>query len=77
LKMRTNAMKGFAAQTDRYVGMDLTDPAIDYVGLARSLGVKSARATALGEVVALLRQALAEGGPYLIDIELDRSHAPV
>ena len=30
LKQRTNAMKGFAAQTDRYVGMDLTDPAIDY-----------------------------------------------
>jgi benzoylformate decarboxylase len=77
LKMRTNAMKGFAAQTDRYVGMDLIDPAIDYVGLARSLGVKSARATALGEVVALLRQALAEGEPYLIDIELDRSHAPI
>src|SRR6185437_12308907 len=43
LKQRTNAMKGFAAQTDRYVGMDLTDPPVDYVGLARSLGVKGAR----------------------------------
>jgi benzoylformate decarboxylase len=77
LKQRTNAMKGFAAQTDRYVGMDLTDPAIDYVGLARSLGVKSARATALGEVVDLLRQALAQAGPFLIDIELDRSYTPI
>jgi benzoylformate decarboxylase len=77
LKQRTNAMKGFAAQTDRYVGMDLTDPAIDYVGLARSLGVASARATALGEAVALLRQALAQGGPFLIDIELDRSYTPM
>jgi benzoylformate decarboxylase len=70
-------MKGFAAQTDRYVGMDLTYPAIDYVGLARSLGVKSARATALGEVVDLLRQALAQAGPFLIDIELDRSYTPI
>jgi benzoylformate decarboxylase len=77
LKQRTNAMQGFAAQTDRYVGMDLTDPAIDYVGLARSLGVKSARATALSEVVDLLRQALAQGGPFLIDIELDRSYTPI
>jgi benzoylformate decarboxylase len=77
LKQRTNAMKGFAAQTDRYVGMDLTDPAIDYVGLARALGVKSARATALSEVVDLLRQALTQGGPFLIDIELDRSYTPI
>jgi len=77
LKQRTNAMQGFAAQTDRYVGMDLTDPAIDYVGLARSLGVKSARATALSEVDDLLRQALAQGGPFLIDIELDRSYTPI
>ena len=77
LKQRTNAMKGFAAQTDRYVGMDLTDPAIDYVGLARSLGVKAERATALAEAVGLLRAALAEGGPRLIEVELDRSYTPV
>jgi benzoylformate decarboxylase len=70
-------MKGFAAQTDRYVGMDLTDPAVDYVGLARSLGVKSARASALDEVVARLREALAQREPFLIDIELDRSYTPV
>jgi benzoylformate decarboxylase len=77
LKQRTNAMKGFAAQTDRYVGMDLVDPAIDYVGLARSLGVKAERATALSEVVDLLRRALAEGGPHLIDVELDRTYTPM
>lgn len=76
LKQRTNAMKGFAAQTDRYVGMDLTDPAIDYVGLARSLGLRAERATTLDEVVDLLRAGLAESGPMLIDVELDRSYAP-
>jgi benzoylformate decarboxylase len=77
LKQRTNAMKGFAAQTDRYVGMDLTDPPIDHVGLARALGVEAARATALGEAVALVKSALAAGRPMLIEVELDRSYTPV
>ena len=77
LKQRTNAMKGFAAQTDRYIGMDLTDPPVDYVGLARALGVKGARSQTLGEAVELVRAALAEGGPSLIEIELDRSYTPV
>ncbi len=77
LKQRVNAMKGFAAQTDRYVGMDLTDPAIDYVGLARSLGLEAGRAATLADAVDLLRKFLAAGGPGLIDVELDRTYAPV
>src|SRR5712692_2823612 len=77
LKQRVNAMKGFAAQTDRYVGMDLTDPAIDYVGLARSLGLEAGRATTLADAVDLLRKFLAVGGPGLIEVELDRSYGPV
>ena len=32
LKQRVNAMRGFAAQTDRFVGMDLVEPEIDYLG---------------------------------------------
>src|SRR6266851_3619569 len=77
LKQRVNAMKGFAAQTDRYVGMDLTDPAIDYVGLARSLGLEAGRATTLADAVDLLRKFLAVGGPGLIEVELDRSYGKV
>ena len=64
LKQRTNAMKGFAAQTDRYIGMDITEPAVDYVALAQALGVSGARSAALGEAVELVRSALAEGGPH-------------
>ena len=33
------ALKGFAAQDNRYIAMDLVNPAIDLVGLARSFGV--------------------------------------
>ena len=77
LKQRTNAMKGFAAQTDRYIGMDLTDPPIDYVGLARSLGLKAERVATLSEAIDLLRRFLDASGPGLLEIELDRSYRPV
>jgi benzoylformate decarboxylase len=77
LKQRANAMKGFAAQTDRYIGMDMTDPAIDFVGLARSLGVKAERAARLGDALGLIEAALRAPGPTLIEVELDRSYAPV
>ena len=77
LKQRTNAMKGFAAQTDRYVGMDLTDPNVDYVGLAGALGVAGARANTVKQAVDLVRQGLAGNAPALVEVELDRSYTPV
>src|SRR6202012_4364655 len=39
LKQRTNAMKGLAAQTDTYVAMDLDKPRIDFIAVARGLGL--------------------------------------
>jgi len=77
LKQRANAMQGFAAQTDRYVGMDLVDPAIDFVALARSLGIAAQRATRLADAVDLLKTALSAASPSLIEVELDRSYASV
>jgi benzoylformate decarboxylase len=77
LKQRVNALRGHAAQTDNYVGMDLVDPAIDFVGLARSLGVAAERARTVGETTDLLAKALADGGPMLIEVMLDRAFKPV
>jgi benzoylformate decarboxylase len=77
LKQRANAMQGFAAQTDRYVGMDLVDPAIDFVALARALGIAAERATTLADAVDLLKTALSTATPSLIEVELDRSYASV
>jgi benzoylformate decarboxylase len=77
LKQRANAMQGFAAQTDRYVGMDLTDPAIDFVGLARSLGIAAERTARLADAIDLLRSALSAGEPRLIEVELERGYAAV
>ena len=65
------------AQTDRYVGMDLVDPVIDYVGLARSLGVAAERAETIEATLALLKRGLAGNAPLLIDVALDRAFKPV
>jgi benzoylformate decarboxylase len=77
LKQRTNAMKQLAAQTDTYVGMDLDRPRVDFVGVAKGLGLTAYRATTLSDMQALLEQALRHDGPTLIDVEVDRQWKPV
>ena len=77
LKQRLVAQRGLAAQADRFVGMELTDPAIDYVGLARSLGVAAERATSVHDVTDLVTKGLKSHAPLLIDIPVDRNYKPV
>jgi benzoylformate decarboxylase len=71
LKQRTLALKGFSAEDDHYVGMDLDEPLIDHVGLARSLGVPGERVEKAAEVGPAIGRALASEGPYLIDARID------
>ncbi len=73
LKQRTHAMKGLAAQTDRYVAMDLDEPRVDFVRLAESLGVSAERIEKAADVAPALGRALASSGPTLLDVELDRT----
>jgi benzoylformate decarboxylase len=77
LKQRLHALRGHAAQTDLYVGMELTDPPIDFVALARSMGVAAERATTVAEATDLLATAVAGGAPMLIEVELDRAFKPM
>jgi benzoylformate decarboxylase len=77
LKQRLHAQRGHAAQVDTYVGMELLDPPIDFVGLARSLGIAAERATTLHDTTDLLRQGLASGAAMLIEVELDRGFKPM
>ncbi|HUB45316.1 MAG TPA: thiamine pyrophosphate-binding protein [Acetobacteraceae bacterium] len=77
LKQRTNAMKALAAQTDRYVGMELDDPRIDFVSVARGLGIAAYRAGTIDEVKQALAEALRADGSTLIDVAVDRSWKPV
>lgn len=52
---------------ERYVGMDLTDPEIDFIGVGRSLGVETRSAGSTDELSAAVSEALASGTPTLID----------
>ncbi len=72
LKQRVFAQRGYAAQLDTYVGMELNDPAIDFVGLARSLGVAADRAKTVHDATDLIAKGLASGSPVLIEVELAR-----
>lgn len=59
------------ALAGRFAAMDLDEPAIDFVGLARSLGVPARRITEPEELAETLRQSLAgRGGPELIEVPL-------
>src|SRR5499426_3075356 len=77
LKQRLHAMRGLAEQADSYVGMELLDPKIDFVSLARSLGVTAERAKTVHETTDLIAHALKNGGPMLIDVEVDRAFKPM
>ena len=72
LKQRTRALKGFSAEDDRYVGMDL-EPLIDFVGMARALGVPGERVEKTPEIAPAVERGFASGGPYLIDVRIDPS----
>jgi benzoylformate decarboxylase len=73
LKQRLYAMRGLAAQADSYVGMELTDPRVDFISLARSLGIKAERAKTVHEATDLLKHSVGNSGAMLIDVELDRA----
>lgn len=77
LKQRLHALRGLAEQADSYVGMELVDPAIDYVALSRSLGVAAERATTVHDATDLIAKALADNVPMLIDVALDRAFKPI
>ncbi len=64
LKERLVSMRA----TDRFTGMDLRDPEIDFTGLALSLGMAAERVSAPQGIAPALRAALQAGGPHLIEV---------
>jgi benzoylformate decarboxylase len=77
LKQRLHAMRGHAEQADTYVGMELLDPAIDFVALSRSFGVAAEHARTVQETTDLIAQGIKGNAPLLIDVELDRAFKPM
>lgn len=71
LKHRTNLLRGHAAQTGRYVGMDLVDPVVDFPALAGAFGVSAHRAESAEEAAELVRKGIAARVPHLIEAVID------
>src|SRR2546425_331488 len=61
-----------SAKRGIFPGMDLVDPEIDYVSLARALGVRAERVEKPGELRDVLAACLAHPGPTLVDVVIDR-----
>lgn len=62
-----------SAKRDIYPGMDLVDPEIDYLSLARALGVRAERVDKPDILGDVLRACLDHPGPALVDVAIDRS----
>ena len=61
-----------AAKRGVFPGMDLVDPEIDYLALARSMGVLAVRVDKPGALRDVLARALAHAGPAVVDVAIDR-----
>lgn len=64
------------AVAGRFTGMDLAEPEIDFVGLARSLGVSAERVSDLDELRGKVAQSLAGSEPRLFDVPILRTTPP-
>ncbi|HSF30458.1 MAG TPA: thiamine pyrophosphate-dependent enzyme [Candidatus Tectomicrobia bacterium] len=76
LKRRLHAYGGAAAKAETYIGLDLMDPEVDFLALARAMGVHGVRADTADTIAKALREAISRQGPTLIDVPIERSIKP-
>ncbi|HEV8110713.1 MAG TPA: thiamine pyrophosphate-dependent enzyme [Burkholderiales bacterium] len=57
-------------KTDRFTGMDLRNPDIDFVSLAASFGLAARRVTDPQDIAPALREAFARGAPNVVDVRV-------
>jgi benzoylformate decarboxylase len=64
------AAGGASAKKGVFPGMDITDPEVDFVKLAESMGVAARRASKASELGGAFEWALAQSVPTLIDVAI-------
>ena len=64
IKERLVAMR----KSDRFVGMDMREPAIDFVAVAGGLGMRAQRITDPGTISSVLTEAIKSGAPNLVEV---------
>ncbi len=67
IKQRLLAFHG----DDHYVGMDFADPPVDFVGIAKSLGLEAMRITDPKDLKSTLASAFSRPGAKLIEVVVD------
>ena len=72
LKMGGKVMGLPRMSAGQHVGIDLVDPEVDFVSLARAFGVEAVRVEEPGELEERMAAAVAADGPTLIDAAIER-----
>jgi benzoylformate decarboxylase len=72
LKICAQTLKLDEAVAERYEGLDVTGPEIDYVQLARAFGVEAKRISEPDELCAAVEAGLRGNQPLLIDVPISR-----
>ncbi|HUQ77231.1 MAG TPA: thiamine pyrophosphate-dependent enzyme, partial [Burkholderiales bacterium] len=57
-------------KTDKFTGMDIREPDIDFLAVAKSFGLAARRVTDPQDVAPALREGFASGKPNLIDMRV-------
>jgi benzoylformate decarboxylase len=70
LKNALRQRGGPSVTHDRFVGMDLVDPPVDFLALARSMGVEADLVEKADDVAEAVRAAVAAGRPRLLELPI-------
>lgn len=70
LKNALQAMDGDTVATGRYVGMDIVEPPVDFVALARSMGVDATLVEKAADVSDAVHAAWDAGRPHLLELPI-------
>jgi benzoylformate decarboxylase len=68
IKQRLKAFHG----NEHYVGMDFTDPQLDFVGLAQSMGMPAKQISDPAEIRSAVAEAIASRRPMLLDVIVEK-----
>ncbi|HEY9230864.1 MAG TPA: thiamine pyrophosphate-binding protein [Blastocatellia bacterium] len=66
------ALQGESARRGQFIGMDITEPEVDFSRLAESLGVAARRVSRAAELRPAIEWALSESRPTLLDVAIAR-----
>jgi benzoylformate decarboxylase len=62
-----------SANSDRFIGMDIQRPSIDYVHLAQSMGVPAARVERAADIAPTIEAGIASGNANLVEVMISAS----